>query len=75
MSRVQRNSLLSYGWQPREQNMQQITAQPTLFQFYGTPKATSKETEEEKTRKKSMNMCPCREYISSAYIQRDHIYV
>ena len=29
--RVQRNSILSYGWQLREQNMRQMTAQPTLF--------------------------------------------
>ena len=49
MSQVQRNYLLSYGRQLREQNMRQMTAQPTLFRFFGTPKATSKETEEEKT--------------------------
>ena len=29
MSRVQRNYLLSYGWQLQEKNMQQMTAQPT----------------------------------------------
>ena len=49
MSRVQRNFLLSYRRQLREQNMRQMTAQPTLFRFFGTPKAKSKETEEEKT--------------------------
>ena len=49
MFRVQRNSLLSYGRQLQEQNMRQMTAQPTLFRFFGTPKATSKKTEEEKT--------------------------
>ena len=43
---VQRNSLLSYGRQLREQNVRQMTAQPTLFRLFGTPKATSKETEE-----------------------------
>ena len=31
MSRVQRNPLLSYGRKLREQNMRQMTAQPTLF--------------------------------------------
>ena len=46
MTRVQINSLLSYGQQLREQNMRQMTAQPTLFRFFGTPKATIKETEE-----------------------------
>ena len=49
MSRVQWNSLPPYGRKLREQNMRQITAQPTLFWFFGTPKATSKETEKEKT--------------------------
>ena len=44
MSLVQRNSLLSYRRKLREQNMRQMTAQPTLFRFFGTPKVTSKET-------------------------------
>ena len=42
MSRVQINALLSYGRQLREQNMRQMTAQTTLFRFFGTSKATSK---------------------------------
>ena len=49
MIRFRRNSIPYYGRQLREQNMRQITAQPTLFWFFGTPKATSKETEEENT--------------------------